>query len=150
MGFLERSETQKFYKKLVDLIIGKYVMKNIIYILKLFLSRVTIGIYIVAVSSANLMSSPALAETSEIDIAHINSLFQQAAIDSGAVGVQLSIIKGGQQFDFVHGSANTELNLPMTQDTVIQIGSTTKVFNAAIVMSMVEEDLLDLDVPVKH
>ena len=53
-----------------------------------------------------------------------------------------------EQLDFVHGLANAELDIPMTQETLIQIGSTTKVFTAMLVMSLVEGGLLDLDTPV--
>ena len=64
--------------------------------------------------------------------------------------MQLSIIEGSEQIDSVSGFANAELGIPMTQDTVIQIGSVTKVFNATMVMSLVEAGQLDLDVPVKR
>ena len=80
----------------------------------------------------------------------IAELFDKAVKISGAPGVQLSIIEGSEQLDFVSGFANAELGIPMTQDTVIQIGSVTKVFNAMMVMSLVEAGQLDLDVPVKR
>lgn len=55
--------------------------------------------------------------------------------------------------DTVHevatGLANRERNLPVTGDTLFQIGSTTKVFNAALVMALVDEGKLDLDLPVR-
>src|SRR5262245_40799014 len=79
----------------------------------------------------------------------IDALFSRAVEISDAVGAQLSIIKDDEQFDFVRGIANAELGTAMTQDTVIQIGSTTKVLNAMMIMSLVEEGRLDLDVPVK-
>jgi CubicO group peptidase (beta-lactamase class C family) len=80
----------------------------------------------------------------------IQELFDKAVKTSGAAGVQLSIIEGREQVDFVSGFANAELDIPMTQDTVIQIGSVTKVFNAMMVMSLVEAGQLELDVPVKR
>jgi CubicO group peptidase (beta-lactamase class C family) len=79
----------------------------------------------------------------------IDELFAKAATVSGVVGMQLSLIKDDEQVDFVHGFANAERELPMTQDTVVQIGSTTKIFNAMMIMSLVEEGKLELDVPVK-
>jgi CubicO group peptidase (beta-lactamase class C family) len=80
--------------------------------------------------------------------AQLQRIVDKASVESGAVGGQVSVIVGAQHADFVFGSANTELNLPMTSDTVIQIGSTTKVFNAALVMTLVEQHRLDLDVPI--
>src|SRR5690348_15187194 len=85
-----------------------------------------------------------------VDIdSEIRELFNKAVKTSGVVGMQLSIIKEGEQLDLIHGLANAELGIPMTQDTVVQIGSTTKIFNAMLIMSLVEERKLDLDVPVK-
>jgi len=78
----------------------------------------------------------------------LQRIVDKAAAESGAVGGQVSVIAGAQRADFVFGSANAELNLPMTSETVIQIGSTTKVFNAALVMTFVEQHRLDLDVPI--
>ncbi len=78
----------------------------------------------------------------------LQRIVDKAAIESGAVGGQVSVIVGAQRADFVFGSANVELNQPMTSDTVIQIGSTTKVFNAALIMTLVEQHRLDLDIPI--
>ena len=80
----------------------------------------------------------------------IGELFDKAVKISGAAGLQLSIIEDSKQIDFVSDFANAELGIPMTQDTVIQIGSVTKVFNAMMVMSLVEAGQLDLDMPVKR
>jgi CubicO group peptidase (beta-lactamase class C family) len=81
-------------------------------------------------------------------ITQLQRMVDEAAIESGAVGGQVSVIVGERRADFVFGSANVELNQPMATDTVIQIGSTTKVFNAALVMTLVEQHRLDLDVPI--
>src|SRR5689334_11679197 len=80
----------------------------------------------------------------------IQEIFDRAVKLSGVVGAQLSIIKGGEQWDFVRGFANSDLAIVMTDDTAMQVGSTTKLLNAMIVMSLAEEGKLDLDVPVKN
>jgi CubicO group peptidase (beta-lactamase class C family) len=79
----------------------------------------------------------------------VQEIFDRTAKLSGVVGAQLSIIKGDEHWDFVHGVANADLAIAMTSDTSIQVGSTTKLFNAMIVLSLVEEGKLDLDVPIK-
>lgn len=81
--------------------------------------------------------------------AEVNDLFERAVAIAGAVGVQLSIIRGDSQIDFVSGLANSNSGIPLTHDTVIQIGSVTKVFNAAMIMSLVERGSLQLDIPVQ-
>src|SRR5687767_1837179 len=67
---------------------------------------------------------------------------------SGAVGMQISVIRDGRQIDFVGGLANAELEISMLPDTVVQVGSVTKLFNAALIMALIERGELDLDAPV--
>ncbi|MEZ5656338.1 MAG: serine hydrolase domain-containing protein [Sphingobium sp.] len=78
----------------------------------------------------------------------IQQLLDEAAASLGIVGAQCAIADGSGVREFATGMRNSELRLPVTPQTVFQIGSTTKVFNAALVMAMVDERLLDLDTPV--
>ena len=80
----------------------------------------------------------------------LRHLFHEAVRRSGTIGAQLSLIKGGEQLDLAVGFADAERRVSMTTDTVMQIGSVTKVFNATVVMSLAEEGLLDLDTPVRE
>src|SRR5262249_26257055 len=84
-----------------------------------------------------------------LDESSLIDLFHEAMRTSGAVGAQLSISDGDQQIDLAAGFADAERGVEMTADTVLQIGSITKVFNAVVVMSLVEEGLVDLDTPVE-
>lgn len=81
-------------------------------------------------------------------MSRLREIFDTAAVSSGAVGAQVSAIIDGERLDFIHGSANLELNTPMTVDTLMQVGSVCKVFNAALIMTLVEERRLALDAPV--
>lgn len=87
---------------------------------------------------------------STLDERLLRQLFDDAVRRSGAVGAQLSIIKTNQQLDFATGFADASRKLTLNTGTLMQIGSVTKVFNAALVMCLVEEGVLDLDVPVCH
>lgn len=78
----------------------------------------------------------------------LQRLLDETASELGVVGAQLAIFDGAQLREFATGHRNLELDLPTTTSTLFQIGSTTKVFNAAVVMSVVDAGLLDLDVPV--
>jgi CubicO group peptidase (beta-lactamase class C family) len=75
--------------------------------------------------------------------------FEEAVKRSGAVGAQLSIVKGSHQVDFATGLAHAQRDLAMTIETLMQVGSIGKVFNAAVLLSLVEDGLLDLDTPVR-
>jgi len=46
------------------------------------------------------------------------------------------------------GVTNVTTGVPVTTDTLMHIGSITKVFNATLVMQLVDEGLVDLDKPV--
>jgi CubicO group peptidase (beta-lactamase class C family) len=83
-----------------------------------------------------------------LDETLLGELFEDAVRSSGAVGAQLSVVMDGQQVDFAAGLSNAEQGTEMTVDTLMQIGSVTKVLNATLIMSLVEEGVLDLDEPV--
>ena len=79
----------------------------------------------------------------------LQGLLDNAAKELGVVGAQLAIFDGKHVREFATGRRHQELDLPTTTSTLFQIGSTTKVFNAAVVMSVVDSGLLDLDAPVE-
>ncbi len=78
----------------------------------------------------------------------IQQLLDISAQALGVVGAQLAIADGEHVRVFATGHRHLGLDLPVTPETLFQIGSTTKVFNAALIMSLVDTGELDLDVPV--
>ncbi len=78
----------------------------------------------------------------------LQQLLDAAASKFGVVGAQLAVFDRGTLREFATGLRNSELGLPVTADTVFQIGSTTKLFNASLVMSLVDSGKLALDIPV--
>ena len=78
----------------------------------------------------------------------LQRLLAETAKRFGVVGAQLSIYDGQSQRNFVTGYRNLELRLPVTPETLFQIGSTTKVFNATLILSLVDAGRLHLDAPV--
>lgn len=91
----------------------------------------------------------AASKPSALDEDNLRALFDKAMRLSGVVGAQMAIIKGDQIVEIAGGFADALNGVPMTVDSIIQIGSTTKVLNALTVMSVVDEGLLDIDAPVK-
>jgi CubicO group peptidase (beta-lactamase class C family) len=83
------------------------------------------------------------------DPKHLQALLDESANALGVVGAQLAIFDGQTISEFSTGLADRERNLRVTADTLFQIGSTTKVFNATLIMTLVDEGKLDLDAPVK-
>jgi CubicO group peptidase (beta-lactamase class C family) len=79
----------------------------------------------------------------------LQRLLDETAKALGVVGAQLAIFDGKEVYQVATGFANLERGQQVTTDTLFQIGSTTKVFNAAMIMTLVDEGKLDLDRPVK-
>jgi CubicO group peptidase (beta-lactamase class C family) len=64
-------------------------------------------------------------------------------------GVAVGITCDGQDFVRGFGVTNITHPLPVDEDTIFQIGSTTKTFTAAAVMRLVEQGKLSLDEPIR-
>ncbi len=67
----------------------------------------------------------------------------------GVPGVALGLIADGREHMAGFGVTSVENPLPVTADTLFQIGSTTKTITATIIMQLVEQGLIDLDRPVR-
>src|SRR6202035_1491541 len=80
-----------------------------------------------------------------LDEPALRRMFEVAVQRSRAFGAQLSIGNGSEQIDLAAGLANAERGIAMTADTLMQIGSITKVFNAVILTSLAEDNVVDLD-----
>lgn len=64
-------------------------------------------------------------------------------------GVAVGVLAGDQESAAGFGVTSVENPLPVTADTLFQIGSITKTFVATAVMRLVENGKLDLDTPVR-
>ncbi|MBN8785489.1 MAG: beta-lactamase family protein [Terrimonas sp.] len=65
------------------------------------------------------------------------------------VGLSLAVIKNGQTLvNKGYGLANVELNVPVTSETVIRLGSVSKQFFTTAIMKLAEEGKLSIDDPV--
>jgi len=100
------------------------------------------------VASARHLAAVAAPPQVAVDRRDLQQLLEESAESLGIVGAQLAVFDGEAVHEFATGLAIRERNLAVTPDTLFQIGSTTKVFNAAVVMALVDEGTLDLDEPV--
>jgi len=64
-------------------------------------------------------------------------------------GVVVGILHNGQEHVVGFGVTNVEHPLPVTPDTLFQIGSITKTFVGTLAMRLVEMGRLDLDAPIR-
>lgn len=66
-------------------------------------------------------------------------------------GVALTVVREGKAVTTrMYGVANLELDVPVTEDTVFELGSLSKQFTAVAVMMLVEEGKIDLDASIAH
>jgi CubicO group peptidase (beta-lactamase class C family) len=73
-----------------------------------------------------------------------------ASLDAHQVpGAAVGILHDGQEQAEAFGVTSVENPLPVTTDTLFQIGSTTKTFVATAIMRLVERGVLDLHEPVR-
>lgn len=75
----------------------------------------------------------------------IQSELERLPIPGAAVGV----LYGDEEFRAGFGVTNVNHPLPITADTLFQIGSITKTFLATLVMRLVEQGKLELDAPLR-
>ncbi len=69
---------------------------------------------------------------------------------TGTPGVAVGVLHKGSAFAQGFGIASIEAPDPVDENTLFQIGSTTKTFTATAIMKLVEKKELDLDVPIRR
>ncbi|MFM2032507.1 MAG: hypothetical protein RLZZ297_1272, partial [Chloroflexota bacterium] len=65
-------------------------------------------------------------------------------------GVSIAIWHGDEQWSAGFGVTSVDNPLPVTTETLFQVGSISKTMTATVLLQLVEAGLLDLDRPVKH
>lgn len=69
----------------------------------------------------------------------------EAANANNVPGAAIAVWTGGQLHEAATGVVNLNTGVETTTDSVFQVGSTTKVWTATLIMQLVEEGLVDLD-----
>ena len=91
-----------------------------------------------------------LVEPSEQQLSNLDRRIQNYLSSSNIPGALVAIVSRGQ---FIHletyGLANVELSVPVSDNTVFEIGSISKQFVSTAVVLLVQDDKLDLDDPIE-
>jgi CubicO group peptidase (beta-lactamase class C family) len=75
----------------------------------------------------------------------------RAELVAGGVGAAVAVVQGGELIHHRgYGLANVELGVAVDADTVFPICSISKPITATLVMTLVEDGLLELDAPVRR
>lgn len=80
----------------------------------------------------------------------LRTVLSQAMDDYSVPGASVGITVGGEQQTLSRGITCSEFPLDVDDDTLFQIGSTTKTFTATALMMLVEEGSVELEAPVQR
>ncbi|MGW4064693.1 serine hydrolase [Amycolatopsis sp. NPDC004747] len=83
-----------------------------------------------------------------LDAAHWRRRLAALARKHRVPGASLGILRGDDRVLASHGVLNTATGVEVTDDSVFQIGSITKVWTATVAMQLVDEGLVKLDAPI--
>jgi serine-type D-Ala-D-Ala carboxypeptidase/endopeptidase len=76
-------------------------------------------------------------------------LTQRIEVDKQAVGLAAIVVNGDQVRIVTHGFQSLDKDVPITADTLFEVGSVTKTFTALLLADMVVKGELKLDDPVE-
>ncbi|SDI31185.1 CubicO group peptidase, beta-lactamase class C family [Sinosporangium album] len=82
-------------------------------------------------------------------LSELQKTLDEAVKARGVPGATLAVYADGELHEAAAGVLNVETGVEATPDSVHQVGSTTKVWTAALIMQLVDEGLVDLDKPVR-
>lgn len=78
----------------------------------------------------------------------LQALLDESARELGVPGAVIGIIDGDQEHVLTTGVAAVDTGAPVTENTLFQIGSTSKTFTGTVAMHLIENGLLELDTHV--
>ncbi|MBV9545067.1 MAG: beta-lactamase family protein [Chloroflexi bacterium] len=79
----------------------------------------------------------------------VDDVVEDAMREAHVPGVAVGILHDGAEETHAFGVTSVENPLPVTADTLFQIGSITKTFTATLLMQLVSRGRIDLDAPVR-
>jgi CubicO group peptidase (beta-lactamase class C family) len=83
-----------------------------------------------------------------IDAANLADRLIERATRAGVPGATLGIWSGGQEILVAHGVLNCATEVPVTPDSLFQVGSITKIWTATMIMQLIDEGRLSLNTTV--
>ena len=83
-----------------------------------------------------------------LNAANWTARLNELAAEANVPGAALGIWSDGQEILAAHGVLNAATEVPVTTDSVFQVGSITKLWTATMIMQLVDEGLLSLNTTV--
>lgn len=83
------------------------------------------------------------------DFGALDALVESELKANGIPGAAIAIVQDGKAVHVKgYGTASVETGTPVTAETLFRIGSTTKIFTAAAILTLIDEGKLDLEKPI--
>ncbi|MDT9599935.1 serine hydrolase domain-containing protein [Sphingosinicella rhizophila] len=99
-----------------------------------------------AVAAVVMIQAPAIAADNQAVAAAIDQAVQKAIAEGVSPGLQVAVYKDGSPLLVKgYGSADLEMSVPVTNDSVFRIGSVTKQFTAVALLQLQEAGKLSID-----
>jgi len=97
-------------------------------------------------------SSARAQDPTQLKVAGVLDSIAAVHVDEGAVaGLTVAVARGSDTITLAsYGLADRELGVRMTPETILEIGSITKQFTAALLLRLAERDLIELDQPLSE
>jgi len=93
--------------------------------------------------------SLAIAQHQSVDFTQLEKVALKELKDTNTPGAAIAIVSGDRVvFEKGLGASNIETGIPVTPDTLFRIGSVTKMFTAAVLVTLAEEGKIKLDRPI--
>ena len=80
---------------------------------------------------------------------HVSDRLQALLEETGVPGAALGVLQGERARTATFGSTSVENPLPVTEQTLFQLGSISKVYTGTALMRLVDEGRIELDAPVR-
>lgn len=84
-----------------------------------------------------------------LDAARLQARLDELAAKHNVPGATIGVLHDGEVFEAATGVTSLVTKVPVTTDTVFQIGSMSKPWTATVIMQLVDEGKIDLDAPVR-
>jgi CubicO group peptidase (beta-lactamase class C family) len=84
------------------------------------------------------------------ELSNLQAWLSDAQQRHNVVGASLAIFANDREHTAASGALNLDTQIDVTTDSAFQIGSITKVFTTTLLMQLVDESLLDIELPVIH
>jgi CubicO group peptidase (beta-lactamase class C family) len=94
-------------------------------------------------------ASPVIAKQQRVDFTELEKVALEELKETNTPGAAVTVVSGDRQvFAKGFGVANVETRAPVMPDTLFRIGSVTKMFTAAVLVTLAEEGRIKIDEPI--